>query len=79
VVRQEILDRLLELKHERYAAEVKSDLHPKRGRKRATDPRSLPNQSISGDSAFPDSRDFTARAAVVACRRNCLYAEDISV
>jgi hypothetical protein len=35
VVRQEILDRLLELNHERYAAEVKAGLHDKRGRKRA--------------------------------------------
>ena len=35
VVRQEILDRLLELNHERYAAEVKAGLHVKRGRKRA--------------------------------------------
>jgi hypothetical protein len=34
VVRQEILDRLLELNHERYAAEVKAGLHSKRGRKR---------------------------------------------
>jgi hypothetical protein len=34
VVRQEILDRLLELNHEWYAAEVKSGLHYKRGRKR---------------------------------------------
>jgi hypothetical protein len=34
VVRQEILDRLLELNHERYAAEVKAGLHDKRGRKR---------------------------------------------
>jgi hypothetical protein len=34
VVRQEILDRLLELNHERYAAEVKAGLHGKRGRKR---------------------------------------------
>ena len=32
-VRQEILDRLLELNHERYAAEVKAGLHDKRGRK----------------------------------------------
>ena len=37
VVRQEILDRLLELNHERYAAEVKAGLHDKRGRKRAAD------------------------------------------
>ncbi len=36
VVRQEILDRLLELNHERYAAEVKAGLHDKRGRKRST-------------------------------------------
>ncbi len=36
VVRQEILDRLLELNHERYAAEVKAGLHDKRGRKRPT-------------------------------------------
>jgi hypothetical protein len=35
-VRQEILDRLLELNHERYAAEVKAGLHDKRGRKRST-------------------------------------------
>ena len=35
VVRQEILNRLLELNHERYAAEVKAGLHEKRGRKRA--------------------------------------------
>jgi Eco57I restriction-modification methylase/MmeI, target recognition domain len=35
VVRQEILDRLLELNHERYAAEVKAGLHDKRGRKRS--------------------------------------------
>ena len=35
-VRQEILDRLLELNHERYAAEVKAGLHNKRGRKRST-------------------------------------------
>ena len=35
-VRQEILDRLLELNHERYAAEVKAGLHDKRGRKRPT-------------------------------------------
>lgn len=34
-VRQEILDRLLELNHERYAAEVKAGLHDKRGRKRS--------------------------------------------
>ena len=34
-VRQEILDRLLELNHERYAAEVKAGLHAKRSRKRA--------------------------------------------
>ena len=33
-VRQEILDRLLELNHERYAAEVKAGLHDKRARKR---------------------------------------------
>lgn len=33
VVRQEILDRLLDLNHERYAAEVKAGLHDKRGRK----------------------------------------------
>jgi hypothetical protein len=36
VVRQEILDRLLELNHERYAAEVKAGLHDKRTRKRST-------------------------------------------
>jgi len=36
VVRQEILDRLLELNHERYAAEVKAGLHDKRSRKRST-------------------------------------------
>ena len=36
MVRQEILDRLLELNHERYAAEVKAGLHDKRGRKRST-------------------------------------------
>ena len=36
-VRQEILDRLLELNHDRYAAEVKAGLHDKRGRKRAAD------------------------------------------
>ena len=35
VARQEILDRLLEQNHERYAAEVKAGLHEKRGRKRA--------------------------------------------
>ena len=35
VVRQEILDRLLELNHDRYAAEVKAGLHDKRGRKRS--------------------------------------------
>jgi hypothetical protein len=35
VVRQEILDRLLELNHERYAAEVKAGLHDKRTRKRS--------------------------------------------
>jgi len=35
VVRQEILDRLLELNHERYAAEVKAGLHDKRSRKRS--------------------------------------------
>ncbi len=34
-VRQEILDRLLELNHERYAAEVKLGLHDKRSRKRS--------------------------------------------
>ena len=34
-VRQEILDQLLELNHERYAAEVKAGLHDKQGRKRA--------------------------------------------
>jgi hypothetical protein len=34
VVRQEILDRLLELNHERYAAEVAAGLHDKKGRKR---------------------------------------------
>jgi hypothetical protein len=33
-VRQEILDRLLELNQERYAAEVAAGLHDKRGRKR---------------------------------------------
>jgi len=36
VVRQEILDRLLELNHERYAAEVKAGLHDKPTRKRST-------------------------------------------
>jgi hypothetical protein len=35
-VRQEILDRLLELNHERYAAEVKAGLHDKRTSKRST-------------------------------------------
>ena len=35
VVRQGILDRLLELNHERYAAEVKAGLHYKRGGKRS--------------------------------------------
>jgi hypothetical protein len=34
--RQEILDRLLELNHERYAREVKAGLHDKRQRRRAT-------------------------------------------
>ena len=34
VVRQEILDRLLELNHARYAAEVKAGLHDKRRKKR---------------------------------------------
>jgi hypothetical protein len=34
VVRQEILDRLLELNHERYAAEVAAGLHDKKGKKR---------------------------------------------
>jgi len=34
-VRQEILDRLLELNHERYAAEVAAGLHVGRGRQRA--------------------------------------------
>ena len=34
VVRQEILDRLLELNHARYAAEVKAGLHNKHGRKK---------------------------------------------
>ena len=37
VVRQEILDRLLELNHERYAAEVKAGLHAKRTHKRSTE------------------------------------------
>jgi hypothetical protein len=36
VVRQEILDRLLELNHERYAAEVEAGLHAARGRQRAS-------------------------------------------
>ncbi|MGH3406958.1 MAG: Eco57I restriction-modification methylase domain-containing protein [Streptosporangiaceae bacterium] len=36
-VRQEVLDRLLELNHERYAAEVAAGLHDKRGRKRAVE------------------------------------------
>ncbi|MGH3187546.1 MAG: Eco57I restriction-modification methylase domain-containing protein [Streptosporangiaceae bacterium] len=36
-VRQEILDRLLELNQERYAAEVAAGLHDKRGRKRAVE------------------------------------------
>ena len=35
VVRQEILDRLLELNHARYAAEVKAGLHTKRTKRRA--------------------------------------------
>jgi hypothetical protein len=35
VVRQEILDRLLELNHARYAAEVKAGLHDKRRKKRS--------------------------------------------
>jgi hypothetical protein len=35
-VRQEILDRLLELNHERYAAEVKAGLHDKRTKKRSS-------------------------------------------
>ena len=34
VVRQEVLDRLLELNHARYAAEVKAGLHDKRRKKR---------------------------------------------
>jgi hypothetical protein len=38
-VRQEILDRLLELNHERYAAEERAGLHNKQGRKRAASPR----------------------------------------
>jgi hypothetical protein len=46
VARQEIMDRLPELNHERYAAEVKSGLHYKRDRKRATDRRSRSNRSI---------------------------------
>jgi Eco57I restriction-modification methylase/MmeI, target recognition domain len=33
-IRQEILDRLLELNHERYAAEVAAGLHDKKGRRR---------------------------------------------
>jgi hypothetical protein len=37
VARQEILDRLLELNHERYAAEVKAGLHDKRAKKRLAD------------------------------------------
>jgi hypothetical protein len=40
VVRQEILDRLLELNHERYAAEERAGLHNKQGRKRPTSARS---------------------------------------
>ena len=35
-VRQEILDRLLELNQERYAEEVKAGLHDKKGRARST-------------------------------------------
>ena len=35
VVRQEILDRLLELNHARYDAEVKAGLHDKRTKKRS--------------------------------------------
>ena len=49
VVRQEILDRLLELNHERYAAEVKAGLHAKRTHKRA-------DQDPAGTTLFlPDA------------------------
>jgi hypothetical protein len=44
VVRQEILDRLLELNHERYAAEVAAGLHEKKqskGRRRAAEQESM--------------------------------------
>jgi len=40
VVRREILDRLLELNHARYAAEEAVGLHKKVARKRATKDRS---------------------------------------
>jgi hypothetical protein len=47
VVRQEILDRLLELNHERYAAEVAAGLHDKRSKSRK---RSV--QEHGGDALF---------------------------
>ena len=58
VVRQEILDRLLELNHERYAAEVKAGLHDKRGRKRSTRP-AIPPSSETGqrERGRPQTRE----------------------
>jgi hypothetical protein len=47
LVRQEILDRLLELNHERYAAEVAAGLHDKRTRSKKRS-----GQEQGGDALF---------------------------
>lgn len=51
-VRREILDRLLELNHERYAAEVLAGLRDRRTRRRAVGPRGGPDLGVSGDSTL---------------------------
>jgi hypothetical protein len=43
--RREILDRLLQLNHRRYAEEVKQGLHNKKGKKKPTKPQSSPSQN----------------------------------
>jgi len=52
--RREVLDRLLELNHQRYAEEVEAGLHDKKAKKTATKPRSRKPKTASAPANEPE-------------------------
>ena len=68
-----------ELNHERYAAEVNPACTISGVGSAPPIAAVCPTGAFQAIPPFSDSRDFTARAPVVACRRSCRYTADISV